>query len=445
MGIYKHNIAIGIPTLNRADLLEESLMDISKNLSDINNIYIIDNGNQDIKVPENLKEKTIVEKPGKNLGVAASWNKLMKMAFGGGANYILILNDDVVFGKNRKVIEDAIINSKYNYLITPGTWSSVLISSETPQVFSWFDENFYPAYFEDNDYIRRLTRFPDKFIPVTRDETLSPHIIRTSSTIKKDKNINNRFSSNKEYYVKKWGGLPHKEKYKYAFNQNHIPRLYIVTRTSGRPNFFKLCYNSVHAQNIRNMHHIVIYDDKETAEYVNKYKNIRTIKVDRGFYRKIELPGGRQYNLYLNKALDLVFPEDYIMFIDDDDFFIDNVSLEKIWKDRKGSDFIVWKTRAAGGTVPYPGFFNKRQIRRGQIAMPGFMVNYNALKDIRFTKEGCGDYYFTSKIKTEFKKQKWIDKVIVSTSPVNRQGRGERKDAVSYNEALVASQINYLT
>jgi len=65
-------IAIGIPTINRADLLKENLADLSVNFSDVDNIYIVDNGNQNIQIPENLKTKTIVETPGRNLGVAAS-------------------------------------------------------------------------------------------------------------------------------------------------------------------------------------------------------------------------------------------------------------------------------------------------------------------------------------------------------------------------------------
>ena len=39
-------IFMGIPTVNRADLLKDSLIDIEKNMPDLYKLIIVDNGNQ---------------------------------------------------------------------------------------------------------------------------------------------------------------------------------------------------------------------------------------------------------------------------------------------------------------------------------------------------------------------------------------------------------------
>ena len=100
----KFNFLVGIPTINRADLLNEALekyfIDFYKN-----DIFIVDNGNQDILTRE---ERFEVYKPNKNLGVAKSWNLILDKAVELGYPRVLILNDDVYLGKHRKDIEQLI-------------------------------------------------------------------------------------------------------------------------------------------------------------------------------------------------------------------------------------------------------------------------------------------------------------------------------------------------
>jgi len=83
-----------------------------------------------------------------------------------------------------------------------------------------FDENFYPGYFEDNDYRyrQRISKcFLDKF-PLENE-----HL--TSSTLKscKEFQIRNQmtFQLNFSYYVSKWGGRPHDETYETPFNSGY--------------------------------------------------------------------------------------------------------------------------------------------------------------------------------------------------------------------------------
>ena len=211
-------IGIGIPTLNRADLLQENLDDLLLNFSDADSIHIIDNGFQDIRLPEGLD--VYLETPGKNLGVAASWNKHMKYAFEEkGCDYILILNDDIVFGHTKEAVQEIIVSRAEPYLLT-GTfyWSCLLISKACYEDVGGFDEGFYPAYYEDNDYARRLTLIELGHCRWGQDPRLDPIVKRNSMTIKKDPNLNKLFNKNKKYFFTKWGGYPGEEVYTIPFN-----------------------------------------------------------------------------------------------------------------------------------------------------------------------------------------------------------------------------------
>ena len=185
----KHEFLVGIPTINRSDLLNEVL---PKYFNDFhkNDIFIVDNGNQSIIERD---EKFEIYRPNKNLGVAKSWNIIIQKALELGYQRVLILNDDVYLGKNRKEV----------------------ISTFAFQMYDGFDENFYPAYFEDKDYMYRLKIEGGYCI---EDESLDPLIYRNSMTIKKDIELNNNFATNEQLYIAKWGGLPNEEKFKTPFD-----------------------------------------------------------------------------------------------------------------------------------------------------------------------------------------------------------------------------------
>ena len=82
--------SIGIPTLNRADLLIPSIEKYIEDFPGVD-IHIIDNGNQNLKF--DYPNVHIYEEKN-NLGVAASWNKLCKIIFIN-KSWSLIINDDV--------------------------------------------------------------------------------------------------------------------------------------------------------------------------------------------------------------------------------------------------------------------------------------------------------------------------------------------------------------
>ena len=208
-------LLIGIPTINRADLLNTALEKYQECYPNVD-ILIIDNGvNQQINT-HNPRVRVFAQTS--NLGVAASWNLICKTAFEGGYTHALILNDDIELVGNEYELLKTISNHGDNkLLVQSGTWCVICVSKKVFETIGNFDEQFFPAYFEDNDYERRIKMQSDVF--VLREPGLDPTLYRNSMTIKKEPTLNSNFERNKRLYVSKWGGEPHKETFGTPYNR----------------------------------------------------------------------------------------------------------------------------------------------------------------------------------------------------------------------------------
>ena len=85
----------------------------------------------------------------------------------------------------------------------------------TPNLLSkvgYLDENFFPGYFEDNDYRHRIIQSDASVatIPLRAYHDRSSTLKSSSEFQKKNQYT---FSKNYKYYVEKWGGAPTQEKY----------------------------------------------------------------------------------------------------------------------------------------------------------------------------------------------------------------------------------------
>jgi GT2 family glycosyltransferase len=204
---------VGVPTINRADLLNEALQRYFEDFKDTE-IFIVDNGNQDIITRE---EKFAIYRPTQNLGVAKSWNTIMDYADKVKATYVLMLNDDILLGKSEHEIKMLIRNNlDADFINSFCNWSSYVLKVEAWKKAGKFDEEFFPAYFEDNSFDYKMTLIGAK---KTWTSFLDPMIYRNSMTIAKDPSLNNRFQENRNIYIDMWGGLPTEEKYVTKFNQ----------------------------------------------------------------------------------------------------------------------------------------------------------------------------------------------------------------------------------
>jgi GT2 family glycosyltransferase len=205
-------LIIGIPTINRADLLNEALANYFEDFKDTE-IVICDNGKQDIITRE---RNFVLYKPEQNLGVSGSWNMIMDYADKVNGTHVLILNDDIYLGKSQEEINTIIRLWKPEFICTELNWCSFILSVEAYKKVGKFDENFFPAYFEDNDYFRRMQLAG---VTIIVNPMLNPVVYRNSMTIQKTPELNNGFEKNRQYYISKWGGQPTQETFSTPFNQ----------------------------------------------------------------------------------------------------------------------------------------------------------------------------------------------------------------------------------
>ena len=206
-------LIIGIPTLNRADLLNEALEKYFDDFKDTD-IFIVDNGNQSIITRE---EKFAIYRPAENLGVAKSWNMIMDYADKLDATHVLMLNDDIYLGRTEHEIKMVLKNNENaDFINSFQNWCSYILTVDIWKKAGKFDEEFFPAYYEDNSFDYKMSLIQAR---KTWTSFLDPIVYRNSMTIAKEPTLNSRFMLNRQMYIDMWGGLPTEEKFTTKFNK----------------------------------------------------------------------------------------------------------------------------------------------------------------------------------------------------------------------------------
>ena len=146
---------IGIPVLNRGDLLRRLVdsVDVDADiLVIVNSIGAVDPSVEDAVGDLENKERpgvrVQVERIDGNLGVSGSWNRIMER-FGGDC---VISNSDIEFAPG--VLREAMARIDLRRdIVMHHLWAAACfyVTAECPAKLGWFDENFYPAYHEDQE------------------------------------------------------------------------------------------------------------------------------------------------------------------------------------------------------------------------------------------------------------------------------------------------------
>jgi GT2 family glycosyltransferase len=173
-----------VPVLNRYDLLDRMVSSIDYPVA---HLLIIDNGastvieDVGIDVPACVEHTTYLPMPA-NLGVSGSWNLGIK-SFPYSDRWFFTSND-VQFqpGALEKLSEarrDEITLSKMFPL-----WQTFALGYEAVRRVGLFDERYFPAFCEDNDYTWRAEQ-----AGVTIRSLHVPMVHDNSSTINSDRNL----------------------------------------------------------------------------------------------------------------------------------------------------------------------------------------------------------------------------------------------------------------
>ena len=167
-----------------------------------------------------VKKITVTHLPA-NIGCGGAWNLIIKCFMH--SPYWIIVNDDVAFGPG--ILEEmatAVETEPTVGLIHGhsgdfgvGSWDLFLIRDFIIQEFGLFDENLYPAYCEDADYIMRFIHRPIKKI-MSLNKTYYHGLVEQgnyyehgSQTKKTDPSLKEKLeivnNKNIEYLTRKWG------------------------------------------------------------------------------------------------------------------------------------------------------------------------------------------------------------------------------------------------
>jgi GT2 family glycosyltransferase len=185
-----------VPVLNRYDLLQRMLSSIDY---PIRHLFIIDNGEgpeEVLNIPDWVREVTYTPLPS-NLGVAASWNLGIKSL--SSYNRWFFTSNDVYFEKGALEKLSSAKTDELTICEEPPHFQTFVVGEEVIKKIGLFDEIYYPAYFEDTDFLRRAK---NANIPITRLEVFVNH--DNSSTIKSDeklRDLNDKtFKTNRDIY-----------------------------------------------------------------------------------------------------------------------------------------------------------------------------------------------------------------------------------------------------
>jgi len=247
---------IGIPIVNGVHWLEKLLFSIDY---PVDNLFIINNnGRGEItdeleELEEIFKTNTLIKNlhithfPS-NLGVSTSWNLIIKSYLM--EPYWVICNHDVSFTPG--LLEEIAIatEDKEVAMIHPhaanfnlGSYDLFVITEKGVRTVGLFDENLYPAYNEDSDFIMRLHNLQPKMIKGLKNihkhgdevaQANDDHYKKNAQQTKKeDPQLEERLNDinfiNFEYLNKKWGEgwrtvCPHW----HPFRNSEFPQSYIT-------------------------------------------------------------------------------------------------------------------------------------------------------------------------------------------------------------------------
>ena len=224
--VERKRVIVAVPTLTRYDLLVEMIASAQAGSRRPDGFYIVDNGGQ--LRPDTLPlvpNITIVgPSPGQGAqthrGVAASWNLILQN--NPGAN-VVIANDALIVPwaaveRMAEMADKAAGEPLQIHAWSPGEYQLFLQTPAVMERIGWFDEEFWPAQWEDDDYARRmkLAKIPRVQLygapPRDGAQTMRAASPRLRRALQAGE------ARGRRHYERKWGGYRGYERYTKPFD-----------------------------------------------------------------------------------------------------------------------------------------------------------------------------------------------------------------------------------
>jgi glycosyltransferase involved in cell wall biosynthesis len=228
---------LGVLVYNRGDLLKRLFDSLDY---PIEQIVIVQNNPKDggvreaIAAIERTRPNVIVHRSPINLGCAGGWNHLLKNHL---KDWMLIVGNDIQFAPGDMAKIQAHyekVNQPKNGVISTSLGFNVTgITKQCVEALGYFDENFYPIYYEDADFNHRYIMAEKQGILIHTDvcninDTIHGEPYRGEGTtgsctvhsLDYEGNVKHQesFNRNRDYYIRKWGGDHLRETFEHPFN-----------------------------------------------------------------------------------------------------------------------------------------------------------------------------------------------------------------------------------
>jgi hypothetical protein len=212
----------GVAALNRGDMLLRCVESVDR---PVETLFVINNGedpgvaetvgrirNRDIRSAA-MFSRIHVEGHDR-LGCGPAWNRIIKSTDG---PWLISSNDIQLLPGSVDAMNRALEECPDASIVCPVNYTVFALTPLGVRKAGLFDENFYPAYYEDWDHHRRVVLAEGRIVKAV-DGFGTVHgeaPFWGSTTIKSDPSLNARngitFGNLQDYYIRKWGGLPPNE------------------------------------------------------------------------------------------------------------------------------------------------------------------------------------------------------------------------------------------
>lgn len=211
------------------------------------------------------------------------------------------------------------------------------------------------------------------------------------------------------------------------------PLINILIRTSGRPNYFNKCMESIYNQKYKNWNVIVGVDDLKSLKYTQPHKCME-VRYDYSNFlipdppNSIEYGTPFKYNLYLNDLQSKV-NDGYVLYLDDDDSLYDSDSLLKLANSIKSDDdFIIWRVKFPNRLVPSDDNFGKPPVVKD---ISGIGYSFHIKNKELWEPYKRGDYRIAKKLYKKHIKTIFLNEIITKLQREVEDGFGKKDDIPS--------------
>jgi GT2 family glycosyltransferase len=161
-----------------------------------------------------------------NLGVPASWNLLIRTAFERGHEVVAVLNNDIILAPDtlerlvpwlKEGVDFPTVHAvavpraqlgsypRHHLLDPQPDFCGFLVTRALIDRIGWFDEGYWPAYFEDVDFEQRITH-----AGLTMGSACDALVVHVGSRAIHEGGVKHRpyFEQNRQRCLSKWGHIP---------------------------------------------------------------------------------------------------------------------------------------------------------------------------------------------------------------------------------------------